>query len=126
MIKAYSFNEDVLDAEEILSPQTEYNLSNYPNPFNPTTEIRFQISDFRQIDKIEISIYNLKGQKMKTLPVILSDAQHCIEGSGTPNSNSVVWKGDDDNNKSVSSGIYLYSLIINGYPQVSKKCVLLK
>ena len=40
---------------------------NYPNPFNPSTEIRFQLSDISEIESAEITIYNIKGQKIKTL-----------------------------------------------------------
>ncbi|MCD6180859.1 MAG: hypothetical protein J7K89_00570, partial [Candidatus Cloacimonetes bacterium] len=40
-------------------------LGNYPNPFNPTTTISFSVSD-QQNEQIELVIYNLKGQKVKT------------------------------------------------------------
>ncbi|MCF7793221.1 MAG: hypothetical protein K9N09_05355 [Candidatus Cloacimonetes bacterium] len=81
-------------------------LSNYPNPFNPTTTIFFETTNLHESAQIEI--YNLKGQKVKILPVILSDPENrdCIEGSGTTNSYSVVWNGTDQNNEPVSSGIY--------------------
>jgi hypothetical protein len=95
-------------------PNSDLKLFNYPNPFNPTTEIRFQISEFSESESVEITIYNLKSQKVKTLPVILSG----IEGS-------VIWNGTDDSNKPVSSGIYLYKLK-SGNTEVSKKMLLLK
>ncbi|MCF7793533.1 MAG: hypothetical protein K9N09_07215 [Candidatus Cloacimonetes bacterium] len=103
-------------------------IGNHPNPFNPRTEIRFQISEVRQIENAEISIYNLKGQKVITLPVILSDPAlpDCIEGSGTPNSYSVIWNGKDESGKSVGSGIYYYNLNVDGKTEAVKKCLLLK
>ena len=49
---------------EQLGP-TKFTLQqNYPNPFNPITEIRF---DIPEVTKVDISIFNLMGQKVKTL-----------------------------------------------------------
>ena len=39
---------------------------------------------------------------------------------------SVVWNGDDDNSKPVSSGVYFYKLDVNGKTEAVKKCLLLK
>ncbi|MBN1326917.1 MAG: T9SS type A sorting domain-containing protein [Candidatus Cloacimonetes bacterium] len=87
-------------------------LSNYPNPFNPCTEIRFKISEFAKIESINIEIYNLKGQLVNAIPVILSG----VEGS-------VTWNGNEDNIH-LSSGIYYYKLSIPNSPV--KKMILLK
>ena len=88
-------------------------LTNYPNPFNPTTTIEFSIQNNSQI---ELSVFNIKGQKVKTL--INNDV---IKGS-----HSISWNGDDKLGKSVSSGIYYYKLKINGKIEAVKKCLLLK
>ena len=93
-------------------------IGNYPNPFNPTTTISFNLST-EHTENPEIEIYNLKGQKITTLTVILSDAQHCIEGS-------VTWNGTDLYQQPVSSGIYLYKLTVAGKTVAMKKCLLLK
>jgi Carboxypeptidase regulatory-like domain/FlgD Ig-like domain len=85
-------------------------LSNYPNPFNPTTEIMFQISNFSAAGKIEI--YNLKGQKVRQFSIFNHQS-------------SITWNGDDDNGTPVSSGIYLYRLVA-GNVDISRKCLLLK
>jgi len=104
-----TFEETISDlSDEVL-------LVNYPNPFNPTTEIRFQNLDFGEIKSAEIVVFNLKGQKVKTLPVILSG----VEGS-------VTWNGTDQNEKPVSSGIYLYKLISNEKIEAVNRCVLFK
>jgi hypothetical protein len=95
----------------------EINLSNYPNPFNPTTEIRFQISDFSEIESAAIEIYNLKGQRVKTIPINSSTLQLI---------NSITWNGTDDNFKPVSSGVYYYKLSVNGKTEAVRKCLLLK
>ena len=99
-------------------PIVNSTLRNYPNPFNPNTTINFSLST-EPTEDTELVIYNLKGQKVKTLTVILSDAQHRIEGT-------VTWNGTDENNQPVSSGIYLYKLKVNGTDVAISKCVLLK
>jgi hypothetical protein len=113
-------SNDVPITENEIVTAAEIQLSNFPNPFNPTTEIRFQLSDSNEIESAEIAIYNLKGQKTKTIPVILSE----VEGRG--NEFSVIWNGTDDNEKQVSSGVYFYKLNVNGLTKASKKCLLLK
>ncbi|MCF7793815.1 MAG: hypothetical protein K9N09_08705 [Candidatus Cloacimonetes bacterium] len=116
--------------EELISTSS-INLTNFPNPFNPSTEIRFQISDLRQIgttnllESAQIDIYNLKGQKVKSLPVILSPESSLGKGSGTPNSYSVVWNGKDDNNKPVSSGVY-FAKLKAGNQIATQKMLLMK
>ena len=90
-------------------------LHNYPNPFNPSTTISFNISR-KDAKNAKIEIFNIKGQKVKTL------TSNEIE-SGY---HSVVWNGDDESGKSVSSGIYFYKLNVNGKTEAVKKCLLLK
>ena len=92
--------------------EQNYLYQNYPNPFNPTTTISFSIPNESEVD---ISIYNLKGQKIKNLPVILSGDE-----------GSAIWNGDAESGKQVGSGIYLYKLNLNGKTEAIKKCLLLK
>ncbi|NQV18323.1 MAG: T9SS type A sorting domain-containing protein, partial [Armatimonadetes bacterium] len=91
-------------------------LKNYPNPFNPETIISFSIPNQ---SNVELTVFNFKGQKVKQLlsnsASLLSSGQH-----------SVVWDGTDDNNKSVSSGIYLYKLKVDDKTMAARKCILLK
>ncbi|MCF7793064.1 MAG: T9SS type A sorting domain-containing protein [Candidatus Cloacimonetes bacterium] len=93
---------------------TQYYIHNYPNPFNPSTTISFDLTA-KDAKNAKIEIYNLKGQKVKTLPFTVSQSPKV----------SVIWNGTDQNNKPVSSGIYLYRLKA-GDVDVSKKCLLLK
>lgn len=86
---------------------------NYPNPFNPTTTISFSIPDE---SIVELTVYNIKGQKVKTLVNSnLDDGNH-----------SVIWNGIDESGKSVSSGIYFYKLSVDGKSKSIKKCIMLK
>ncbi len=87
-------------------------LGNYPNPFNSSTTISFHISerDDFTAENAEISIYNLKGQKIKTFSVILSG----VEGQS-----SILWDGTDKQNKPVASGIYFYKLQTKSYSKIN-------
>ena len=89
------------------------NLQNYPNPFNPTTTISFSIT--QNSDFVNLEIYNVKGQKVKQLVSSqLSAGQHSVE-----------WNGKNENNKSVTSGIY-YCRLKSGNSVNSKKMILMK
>jgi len=88
---------------------------NYPNPFNPSTTISFNLTAKNAKDA-KIEIYNLKGQKVKTLS----------NSNFTEGNHSVVWNGDDDTGKPVSSGVYFYKLNVNGKSESVRKCLLLK
>ena len=96
-------------------PMPDYNLTNYPNPFNPETTISFSVT--QNSDFVTLDIFNIKGQKVRVLHPSPN------RGLGT---RSIVWNGTNENNQPVSSGIYLYKLIVNGSSVALKKCMLLK
>ncbi|MBN1292923.1 MAG: T9SS type A sorting domain-containing protein [Candidatus Latescibacteria bacterium] len=72
-------------------------LTNYPNPFNPSTTIEFSTTG---AGFVSLSVYNLSGQKIRELVADLKPA-------GT---HSVIWNGRDESGNQVSSGIYIYQL----------------
>jgi flagellar hook assembly protein FlgD len=86
---------------------------NYPNPFNPETTISFSLP---AKVKADLSIYNIKGQKVITL----------VSKQLDKGKHKVVWNGHDENGKSVSSGIYFYKLKTANHTSIIKKCMLLK
>lgn len=93
--------------------QTNLSLfNNYPNPFNPITKITFLIPSK---SAIEISIFNLKGQKVKTLE----------KGIKSMGKYTVTWDGTDDCDNPVSSGLYLYKFKA-GDQSITKKMFLIK
>ena len=92
---------------------TKLELSNFPNPFNPSTTISFSI---HEESNVELTIFNIKGQKTKTL----------ANNEFTKGNHSIIWNGDDELSEPVSSGVYLYKLNVNGTTEAVKKCLLLK
>ena len=99
-------------------PQESALLQNYPNPFNPTTTIPIVVgSGARGVDQVavQLGIYNLLGQKMRTL----------IDGPRTAGSYRVEWDGRDEEGREVGSGPYLYLLQI-GEVQQSRRLLLLR
>jgi len=85
---------------------------NFPNPFNPVTTISFSIPED---ERVELSVFNIKGQKVRTL----------INSNIDAGSHSVVWDGTSDQGSKVSSGIYLYKLKISSRVS-TKKMIMLK
>ncbi|MCD4818617.1 MAG: T9SS type A sorting domain-containing protein [Candidatus Cloacimonetes bacterium] len=97
----------------ILNPQNSLLLNIYPNPFNPETTISFETTNLHE--NIGIEIYNIKGQKIRKLRITNYELGN----------NKVVWNGTDDQNNSVSSGIYFVTLTLGNFT-TSKKVLLLK
>ena len=85
---------------------------NFPNPFNPVTEIQFDVPDVSAVDLV---VYNLMGQQVRQL--VSSELQAGYH--------RVVWDGLNDRGESVSTGVYIYSLTSPSFHN-TKKMVLLK
>ncbi|MCD4820050.1 MAG: T9SS type A sorting domain-containing protein [Candidatus Cloacimonetes bacterium] len=101
-----TFGEPDVPAPEKLS------LSNYPNPFNPITQINYSLP----VDgKIELIIYNIKGQKVKTL----------INGKAEAGHYNITWNSTDNLGRRVSSGVYFYQLK-TAQKTLHKKMLLMK
>ena len=90
-----------------------YLIENRPNPFTLKTSISFLIPN---VSDVEISIYNIKGQKVKIIT-----NQICQKGL-----HQVVWNGDDASGNNVAAGVYFYKLKVNGKTEAVNKCVVLK
>ena len=111
-----SIENDVLitDGEEVEIPEIVYTKlhGNYPNPFNPETKISYSTA---KAGNAELTIYNIKGQRVKTLV-----KDHIEAGD-----HSIIWNGKDDKDADVSSGVYFYRLKTADEIQ-NKKMLLLK
>jgi hypothetical protein len=93
----YGFPIDIGVESEPALPKEFAVVSNYPNPFNPTTVIQFTL---QQSTFVELDVYSITGQKVRAL----------LSGPTTAGMHSQVWDGKDDAGKAVSSGIYIEQL----------------
>ena len=87
-------------------------LGNSPNPFNLRTTIFYSLASE---GKVELTIYNIRGQKVRTLVEDYQSAGH----------KSIVWDGTNDGGQPVSSGVYFFRLKTGQFSQ-TKKMTLLK
>ena len=94
-------------------PQTFELHQNYPNPFNPSTTISFTMP---AASPVSLNIYNMLGQKVKTL---INDSVL------SPGTHEIRWDGHDDEERQVSSGIYIYRICTSNEIK-ARKMVLIK
>ena len=105
----------VIDRLETLSeivPNNYYLHENYPNPFNPTTTLRFDLPDMSDVN---LTIYNMLGQRVRTFNMQSTPAGY----------HSIKWNATNDYGEQVGAGVYLYQLRANHYLE-TRKMVLLK
>tara|TARA_Y100001936_G_C16003033_1_gene629012 strand:+ start:49 stop:1242 length:1194 start_codon:yes stop_codon:yes gene_type:complete len=84
----------------------------YPNPFNPSTTIQF---DIPEDSFVTINIYDTMGRKVKTL----------LNENISAGRRSIIWNGTNNLNQTVSAGIYFYAISANKFNS-TKKFILLK
>jgi len=100
---------------EILIPRFRLN-QNWPNPFNSTTAISYQVSAISpQRSEVSLKIYNIIGEEVRSL----------VDQEQRAGRYEVVWDGRDSRGKEVKSGVYLCRLRVGGYME-TKRLVLLR
>ena len=105
----------VLDVEEesdLVLPCEFELFQNYPNPFNPTTTIRYNLP---QRSHVTIDVFNVLGQKVRTL----------VDREEAAGSYRVSWNGTNSSGRAVSTGVYLYRFRAGEHVE-TKKMLLLK
>jgi hypothetical protein len=95
-----------------LLPETYAMHPNYPNPFNPITYINY---DLPEMSVVNIEIFNILGQQVKTL----------MSGSQMAGHHRVQWNGKNKFDKDLSSGVYLVRFKANHFNH-HQKIMLLK
>jgi PKD repeat protein len=122
------------DVENVLTPQVTSLFEAYPNPFNPETRINYSVGIDQTVivrseatkqtslnpepltlNLVLIEVYNIKGQKVRTL----------VDSPHTAGYYSVVWNGRDDNDREVASGVYLYRMKVGSFTD-TKRMILMK
>lgn len=106
---AIRFNNPTSIEESVTS--IDPNLTNYPNPFNPSTVISFKL---RERTDVNVTVYNIRGELITSLKEgIMDSGYHQLE-----------WNGHDSYNRPVSSGIYFIRLITEKQTFTRKACLM--
>ncbi len=100
-----------VETEDPIIPDEFIVHQNFPNPFNPETEIRFALT---RDSHVVVNIYNTLGQQLDTL----------IDTQYAAGFHSVRWDGKDRNGSPVSSGVYLYQIQAGAFSRVRKMSLL--
>jgi len=111
-VNGVDYSTDVAQTSPVDLPQGFRLFVNYPNPFNATTTIRFELP-LADIAKLEV--YSLLGQRLRTL----------VSGRRSPGQHQVLWDGRDDAGNNLPSGVYLYRLSAGEFV-ATKRMVLLR
>jgi len=98
---------DIITSVLEAKPEVYALSNNFPNPFNPTTSIEYQIPTN---GNVELVIFNMAGQKVRTLVSESKDAGFY----------KVVWNGKDDMGETVSSGMYFFKLVSGNFSKIEK------
>lgn len=99
-LKGLAFSTDIsssIDGEDPNLPESYSLEQNFPNPFNPITNIKFSIPNSANV---KLTIYNLLGESVNVL----------LEKELQSGSYNVIWNADDQFGRKVSSGVYFYEL----------------
>jgi hypothetical protein len=92
-------------------PNTFFLSQNFPNPFNPSTIIRFGLP---VAEKVTIKVYDVLGREVKTL----------INEELRPGYHQVEWDGTNNYGARVSSGIYIYRMVAGKFLKTMKMMML--
>lgn len=104
--------EDEIEIEDEVIPEQFDLAQNSPNPFNAETKISFAVAE---PGAVRLEIYNVVGQKIKTL----------TSGLYAPGRYEIYWDGTSDNGQALASGLYFYRLkTLEG--TICKKMLLMK
>jgi hypothetical protein len=104
---------DVEDKEDQTAYSTGFILSdNYPNPFNPETQIGYYLP---KVSHVKLEIFNILGQRIRTV----------IDEDQTVGQKEITWNGTNEKGEQVASGVYFYRLQAKDFVQ-TKKMVLMR
>jgi hypothetical protein len=93
-------------------PRTFELTNNYPNPFNPSTNLQFAVP---KQGNITLAVYNVLGQRVRTL----------ADGVYAPGQYTITWDGKDESGRTLASGIY-FARLETGSIALVKKMLMMK
>ena len=102
----------LLSVQPAAPPVAEPLLTASPNPFNPTTTIRFRLPESRAVS---VALYDVRGERVATL----------VQGTRPAGEHEVQWMGRTDQGLPASSGVY-FVILKSGDLQQRLKVILLK
>jgi len=100
-------SSDVPEAYVTALPRQVMLFHNYPNPFNLSTSIHFEL---RSIAEIELAVFNINGKRVKTL----------LRGIQDGGRHTIVWDGTDSQGIVAGTGVYLCRIVSEGYTETHK------
>lgn len=86
-----------VESRDVFSPKVFQLHPNFPNPFNPSTTILYELP---RASEVEVAIFDLLGKRVRTL----------VQGRQQAGQHRLSWDGSDDRGANVPSGVYLYRL----------------
>ncbi len=102
----------IVDTSDPTIPIKTELTGNYPNPFNPETNISFSM---KEGENVSLEIYNVKGEKVRTL----------INGHLDAAYYNFIWNGKNDYGQNIASGVYFYKFQTSDYSK-TRKMILIK
>ncbi|MCK9559262.1 MAG: S8 family serine peptidase [Candidatus Marinimicrobia bacterium] len=94
-------------AGQVALPEKFELSQNFPNPFNPSTTIRYALPER---SKVRLTIYNMLGKEVRTLVNTVEDAGY----------KSIIWDGLDQRGQLISTGVYIYKIQAGDFTQTRK------
>ena len=90
-----------------VAPDAVLSVSNFPNPFNPTTTIKLNLP---KAGDVSLKVFNVRGELVRTL----------VNGPMQAGEYSLIWDGKTDSGNQAASGVYFYETRANGQVKVTK------
>ncbi|MBC8400806.1 MAG: T9SS type A sorting domain-containing protein, partial [Candidatus Marinimicrobia bacterium] len=102
----------IVGIDNDLQPESYALYKNYPNPFNPETQIQFRLGT---VEKVTMVIYDIMGRQVRTL----------VKDNFSAGLHSVTWDGKNNKGAAVASGMYIYRIKAGSFTS-SQKMLLLR